>query len=90
MPYPKNYEVAKALENIVRQNGAIPATCAIINGFPKVGLLDSELKLLSNPEGIPNLVIKASTRDIAYACANRLHAGKTLTISSVFIIFNVT
>ena len=57
-------------------SGAIPATIAIINGFPKIGLTSSELKLLAQPSSdARSPVIKASRRDVAYACAHRLNAG---------------
>ena len=46
MPYPRNMEVALELENIIRKAGAIPATTAIINGFCKVGLQNSEIEIL--------------------------------------------
>ena len=38
MPYPQNVQVAIEIENVVRQYGAVPATCAVINGMVKVGL----------------------------------------------------
>lgn len=76
MPYPRNLEVAMELENIIRSKGAIPATIAIIDGFPRVGLTQSELELLAKPVQGDQKIIKASRRDIAYACANRLHAGR--------------
>jgi len=44
MPYPKNVETAKMVEKTVRNNGAIPATIAIINGRLKVGLSEDELE----------------------------------------------
>lgn len=37
MPYPQNFETAKALESIVRENGAVPATIAILDGVPCIG-----------------------------------------------------
>jgi pseudouridine-5'-phosphate glycosidase len=74
MPFPRNLEVALELENIIRNNGAIPATIAIIGGFPKIGLERSDLELLARPSEMQK-IIKASRRDIAFACANRRHAG---------------
>jgi hypothetical protein len=86
MPYPRNLEVALELENIIRQKGAVPATIAILGGFPKVGLLQSELEFLAKPVEGNNKIIKASRRDIAYACANRLHAGLISSFNvSVFL-----
>lgn len=38
MPYPKNLETAKEVEQIVRENGAVPATIAILDGVPCVGV----------------------------------------------------
>jgi pseudouridine-5'-phosphate glycosidase len=49
MPYPRNVQVAQDVENIIRSYGAIPATCAIINGVPKVGLDAHDLEILGNP-----------------------------------------
>jgi pseudouridine-5'-phosphate glycosidase len=61
MPYPLNVESAKNSERIVRENGAIPATIAIINGVIKVGLTDEELDYMGKTKG----VAKASRRDMA-------------------------
>lgn len=61
--------------------GAIPATIAIINGFPKIGLNASELKMLAEPPSERKAgIIKASRRDVAYACAHRLNAGKASSL----------
>lgn len=38
MPYPQNFETAKEVEAIVRNNGAVPATIAILEGLPCVGV----------------------------------------------------
>ena len=43
MPFPQNLETAHAVEQVVRDNGAIPATIAIIGGVPHVGLTKEEL-----------------------------------------------
>lgn len=83
MPYPKNLEVAMELENIIRQKGAIPATIAILGGFPRVGLIQPELEFLAKPVQGNSQIIKASRRDIAYACANRLNAGLSFSIISL-------
>lgn len=50
MPYPQNVAVAKEVEAICRQAGAVPATIAVINGFPKVGLHDADFELLGKAE----------------------------------------
>lgn len=48
MPYPRNVEVARMVEDVVRKHGAVPATIAIIDGVPKVGLTDSEIVKLAD------------------------------------------
>ena len=76
MPYPRNLEMAKEVEATIREYGAIPATVAIIDGVPKAGLTESDLlKLASNPN---NSVLKASTRDMAHACATGAMAATTV------------
>ena len=46
MPYPKNVETALKVESIIRENGAIPATIAILEGKLKVGLTTEEVEFL--------------------------------------------
>jgi len=47
MEYPMNRDTAVAVEDIVRNNGAVPATIAIINGVVKIGLENEDIELLS-------------------------------------------
>lgn len=47
LPYPQNRIMAKETEKIIRNNGAIPATCAFIDGLPTIGLTDLQLEYLS-------------------------------------------
>jgi len=77
MPYPRNLEVARDVEDIVRSAGALPATIAIIDGVPRVGLSEGDLLKLANNQNT-NSVMKASTRDVAYACVNKLNAATTV------------
>ena len=74
MPYPKNLEVAQTLEAIIRKEGAVPATIAIINGEIYVGLTNSELELLATSKD----VLKVSRRDLAYAVAFKKHGATTV------------
>ena len=80
MPYPKNIQVAREVEEIVRQNGAIPATIAILDGSIHIGLEDVELKKLAQTRG----VVKVSRADIAFTIAN----GKTgaTTVAATMIV----
>lgn len=78
MPFPRNLEVARKVESVVRSNGAIPATIAIINGNPCVGLSDSDLTILADHKSQGLSVMKASRRDIAFAIATKRTAATTV------------
>lgn len=80
MPYPRNVETALAVEAIVRQNGAMPATIAIINGRLKVGLTKEEIETLGSGKN----VIKTSRRDIPFIIANK--SDGATTVASTMII----
>ena len=75
MPYPKNLETAKMCENVIRANGCVPATIAILDGKLKVGLDENELEYLAKAKD----VIKASRRDIPYIVANKLNGATTVS-----------
>ncbi|WP_436854302.1 pseudouridine-5'-phosphate glycosidase [Staphylococcus caeli] len=79
MPYPQNVEMANNVEQIIRSNGAIPATIAIINGKIKIGLESDELELLAKSEN----VAKVSRRDLAEIIATK-RIGAT-TVASTMI-----
>lgn len=77
MPYPQNLETALAVEAIVRETGAIPATIAIIGGTMKVGLSSEEIEFFSTKK----MILKASDRDIPFILAKKLHAATTVSAS---------
>ena len=79
MPYPTNVEVALAVEEEVRKQGAIPLTTAFINGELKVGLTKEEIEYLGKAKG----VVKASRRDIGYVVANKLDASTTVACTMI-------
>lgn len=74
MPYPKNIETALAVEELVRANGAVPATIAILNGKCCVGLTKEQLSLFGKAEG----VWKVSLRDMPYVIAKKLNGATTV------------
>ncbi len=80
MPYPKNVETALKVESVIRENGAIPATIAILEGKLKVGLTTEEVEFLGKTSG----VIKTSRRDIPFIVANKLNGATT--VASTMII----
>jgi pseudouridine-5'-phosphate glycosidase len=75
MPYPRNLEVARQVEEAVRSCGAVPATIAVIDGIPRAGLSEAHMLALSNQKGS---VLKASTRDLGNALARGLTAATTV------------
>jgi pseudouridylate synthase len=81
MPYPQNLETALAVEAIVRESGAVPATIAVIGGRLKAGLSREEIELLGK-RGTE--VIKASRRDLPFIVA----AGKdgATTVAATMIV----
>jgi pseudouridine-5'-phosphate glycosidase len=78
LPRPTNLEVARDVETIVRENGAIPATIALIDGIAHIGLTDEQLIAIANRDD----VIKASTRDLAIAEAKKLSAATTVAATA--------
>jgi pseudouridylate synthase len=81
MPYPQNVETALKMEKIVEENGAVPATIAILNGKLKVGLTEDEIDYLGK-KGLD--VIKTSRRDMPYIIAKKLDGATT--VASTMII----
>ena len=76
MPYPQNVEFAHKVEEIVRAEGAIPATTAIIGGKLKVGLNADELLVMCKAENVG----KVSRRDVAtYLATNQTGATTVAT-----------
>src|SRR5439155_20233308 len=74
LPWPHNLETARAAEAAVRDAGAVPATIAVLDGRPVVGLTDAEVERLARAEG----VLKASRRDLATAVAGGRTAATTV------------
>lgn len=74
MPYPRNVEMAREVEQIVRDAGATPATIAVLEGVPRIGLSPGELDLLASDPS----VTKVSIRDLGYVAARRAHGATTV------------
>lgn len=74
MPYPKNVQTAREVEQIIRDHGAVPATIAVLHGVPRIGLNDAELDLL----GSDGNVRKVSIRDLPYVVARKEHGATTV------------
>ena len=76
MPYPQNVQTALNVEKIIRENGAVPATIAIIGGRLKAGLTAEEIEYFGKKG---QAIAKASRRDIAVLCARGEDGATTVT-----------
>jgi pseudouridine-5'-phosphate glycosidase len=75
LPWPANRDTARAAEAAVRDGGAVPATVAVLDGVPTVGLSDDALTLLAKADG----VMKAGRRDLGAAAGLGRTAGTTVS-----------
>lgn len=74
LPYPENVRAAQAMEQAIREEGAIPATIGLLNGKIKIGLNAEELERFATTPGIH----KVSRRDLAYALATKRMGATTV------------
>ena len=80
MPYPQNVETALNVEKIIRENGAVPAACAIIGGRLKAGLTEDEITYLGQKGyDIP----KASRRDLPVLAAQGKDGAATVATTMI-------
>ena len=80
MPYPKNVETAMLVEKTIRDNGAVPATIAIIGGRLKAGLSPEEIEYLGKSG---RKVAKVSRRDLAAIVARGADGATTVTTTMI-------
>ena len=74
LPQPQNLQLARDMERTVRENGATPATIAILDGIVHIGLTDAELERLANEDHVR----KISRRDFATAIVKKECGGTTV------------
>ena len=74
MPYPKNVETALAVEEVIRKNGAVPATIAIIGGRIKIGITEEEIEYMAKAEN----ELKVSRRDFPLVISQKLDGATTV------------
>lgn len=82
LPHPENLYLARDMEAAIRDEGATPATVAILNGQVRVGLIDSEIEDLSKAKAI-----KVSRRDFATAIIKKTYGGTTVA-GTMFVAHN--
>ena len=80
MPYPQNVETALNVERIIRENGAVPATIAVIGGRLKAGLSAEEIEYFGKKG---KNIAKASRRDLAVLCARGEDGATTVTTTMI-------
>lgn len=80
MPYPQNVNMAREVERIIRENGAVPATIGIIGGKLKAGLTAEELEYFAKKGPA---IAKASRRDLAVLCARGEDGATTVTTTMI-------
>ena len=79
MPYPQNVDTAILLEDTIRQQGAVPATVAVIDGVLTVGLSSEQLNRLATQAD----VLKLSRRDLAWAIARKRTGATTVAATMI-------
>jgi pseudouridine-5'-phosphate glycosidase len=80
MPYPLNIQVAKNVEKVIRDNGAVPVTIGIVDGDFIVGLNERQLEEFGKRKDI----VKCSLRDLSFASTRKMW-GSTTVSASIFI-----
>ncbi|MCV2351000.1 pseudouridine-5'-phosphate glycosidase [Paucibacter sp. Y2R2-4] len=79
MPYPQNVQTAREVEALIRAQGAVPATIAVLDGKIRIGLSDAELELLGqSPEAM-----KVSRRDLPYVLASGKIGATTVAATMI-------
>ena len=78
LPRPDNLRVAREIEGSVRQGGAVPATIAVVDGVPRIGLDDDALRTVAEDDG----VVKVSVRDLGTLVARRGHGATTVAATA--------
>lgn len=79
MPWPQNLETARQVEDVIRIEGAVPATIAVIGGRIRVGLTDAELQQLAQAPD----AMKLSRRDLPYAVATGRLGATTVAATMI-------
>ena len=79
MPFPQNLETALEVENIIRKEGAIPATIAVIEGRVKIGLSNLQLEQFAQEKK----TVKLSSRDLPFALSQQQHGGTTVAATMI-------
>jgi pseudouridylate synthase len=82
LPRPENLEIARAVEEVVREEGAVPATIAVVEGMVRIGLDREGLEAIATGDG----VVKCSARDLAVVMARRATGATTVAATATLAV----
>ncbi len=82
LPRPQNLEIAHGIEEVIREEGATPATIAVVEGMVRIGLDREALETIALDEG----VVKASARDLAVVMARRATGATTVASTATLAV----
>jgi pseudouridylate synthase len=82
LPRPENLEIARAIEEVVREEGATPATIAVIEGMVRIGLDREALETIATSDD----VVKCSARDLAVVMARRTTGATTVAATATLAV----
>ena len=82
LPRPENLEIARAAEEIVREEGAVPATIAVVEGMVRIGLDREGLEAIANGDD----VVKCGARDLAVVMARRATGATTVAATATLAV----
>lgn len=82
LPRPENLEIARAVEEIVRDEGAVPATIAVVEGMVRIGLDGDGLETIANGDD----VVKCGARDLAVVMARRATGATTVAATATLAV----
>jgi pseudouridylate synthase len=82
LPRPENVEIARMIEATVRDEGAVPATIAVVEGMVRIGLDNPALEAIAAGEDVP----KCSARDLAVVMARRVTGATTVAATATLAV----
>ena len=82
LPRPENLEIARGIEDVVREEGAVPATIAVIDGMVRIGLDEPALEAIAMGDD----VAKCSARDLAVVMARRATGATTVAATATLAV----
>jgi pseudouridine-5'-phosphate glycosidase len=82
LPRPQNLDIAVAIEEVVREEGAVPATIAVVEGMVRIGLDEAGLEAIATGDD----VVKCSARDLSVVMARRSTGATTVAATATLAV----